>query len=108
MTSDDLGHVFQRYAGIPDVVGIDKDDRALLVAAGAGVAEHGGRGYAAPVHLFPERVEQLAATFGAAAPLAWCGAHEDLAQSPHAQILFRSLDKSSIGIRFQATGFRCL
>jgi hypothetical protein len=108
MTLHYLRHVFWFDPCVPHVVGVDKHDRTLLVAAGAGVAEHGGRGYAAPVHLFPESVEQLAATFGAAAPLAWCGAHEDLAQSPHAQILFRSLDKSSIGIRFQATGFRCL
>ena len=100
MASDDLGHVFQRDVRIPDVVGIDKDDGALLVAAGAGVAEHGGGRYAAPVHHFPESVEQLATAFGAAAPLAWCGANEDLTESPHAQILFRSRDKSNEGIRF--------
>jgi hypothetical protein len=57
MASDDLGHVFQRHARIPDVVWIDKNDGAFLVAAGAGVAEHGGRGYAAPVHFLPESVE---------------------------------------------------
>jgi hypothetical protein len=84
MTLDYLRHVFEPYSRIPEIVWIDKDDGALLVAAGAGVAEYGGGRYAAPVHLFPESVEQLAATSGAAAPLAWCGAHEDLAEPPHA------------------------
>jgi len=103
MAADDLRHVFQRYPGIPDVVWIDKDDGAFLVAAGTGVSEHGGRRDAAPVHLLLESLEQLAATLGAAAPLAGCGAHEDLAKSSHAKILFRSRYKSNGGIRLQAS-----
>ena len=37
---DDPRYVFGGYAGVPDVVREDEDDRPLLVAAGAGVTEH--------------------------------------------------------------------
>jgi hypothetical protein len=57
MASDDLGHVFQRYARIPDVVWINKNDGAFLMASGAGVAEHEGGGNATPIHFLPESFE---------------------------------------------------
>ena len=81
------GHVIGCYAGIPDVVGVDEDDGTFLVAAGADVAENGGRCYAAQLHLFAERLEQFASPLRAAASLARSGANEDLAQLAHIQIL---------------------
>jgi hypothetical protein len=72
---------------IPYVVGIDKHDRALFVAAGAGVAEHGGRPEAPPVHLIFKRFEEFSATPGTATSFSRCGAHEDLAEPIHVQIL---------------------
>src|SRR5215204_1508208 len=82
-----FGHVFRLHAGIPNVVRVDEDDRTFLVATGACVAEHGGRREAAPLYLVPEHREQFAAALGAAASVTRCGAHEDLAQLRHAQIL---------------------
>jgi len=64
---------------VPDVVGIDEDDRALVVATGAGVAQHGGRREPAPLELRPERLEELSATFATTALFSRGGAHEDLA-----------------------------
>src|ERR671910_3092091 len=89
-----FGHVLGCDAGIPDVVGVDEDDGTYFVAAGADVAEHGGRRYVAQLHLFPEQLEQFAAPLRTAAFLARCGANEDLAQLAHAQILCRSQEKS--------------
>jgi hypothetical protein len=101
-----LRHVLTRHVRVPDIVRVDKDDGPLLVAASTDVAEDGGRRDAASVHLFPEDFEQFGAPFRATASLARGSAHEYLAQLAHAQILWRSRDKSNGGIRFQATGFR--
>jgi len=89
-----FAHVPRCYAGIPDVVRVDEDDGTFLVTAGACVTEHGGRRYAAQLHLLPELLEQFAAPLRPAAPLTRRGANEDLAQLPHAQILCRSQEKS--------------
>src|SRR5215208_1294620 len=88
------GHVLGCYAGIPDVVRVAEDDGTLLVTAGACVTEHGGRRYAAQLHLFLEQRAQFAAPLGATASLTRRGANEDLAKLPHAQILCRSQEKS--------------
>jgi hypothetical protein len=88
------GHVLGCYAGIPDVVWVDEDDGTFLVTAGACVTKHGGRRYAAQLHLFLKHVEQFAASLRAAASFTRRGANEDLTQLPHAQILCRSQEKS--------------
>ena len=82
-----LRHVFGLDMRVPDIVGVDKYDRALFVAASAGVAEHGGRTEAPPVHLILEGFEEFTATPGAATSFARRGAHEDLAEPVHVQIL---------------------
>ena len=64
------------------------------MAAGAGIAEHGGRRDAVTLDLGPERLEQLAASLRAAASLTWRSANEDLAHFAHAQILCREQEKS--------------
>jgi hypothetical protein len=99
-----LRHVFRLHARIPDIVWIDKDDRTFLVATGAGIAEHGGRRYATPVHLLFEGFEKFTTALGAAASFAGSGAHEDLAKFTHIEILCLGRDKSSEGIRLQASG----
>src|SRR3712207_7497781 len=43
----------------PDVVRVDKDDRTLVVAAGAGVAHYGQGREPAPLDLGPEHLEEL-------------------------------------------------
>jgi hypothetical protein len=101
MTLDYLRHVFEPYSRIPEVVWIDKDDGALLVATCTGVTEHCRGGNTALLHLFPEGFEKLTAAPSAAASFAGGGAHEDLAELTHAQILCRGRDKSNLGIRFQ-------
>jgi len=92
-----LRNIHWLHAGVPDIVGVDKHDRTFLVAAGADVAEHGGRRYAVQLHLFPEYLEQFAATLRAAATLTRRGANEDLTQLAHAQILCRGQEKSRGG-----------
>jgi acetylornithine deacetylase/succinyl-diaminopimelate desuccinylase-like protein len=87
MTSHYLRHILGLDSRVPDVVRIDKHDRALFVAAGAGVAEHGGWPQASPVYLIFEGFEEFTAAPGAAASFARCGAHEDLAEPIHVQIL---------------------
>ena len=82
-----LRHVFGLDSRVPNVVGIDKHDRALFVAAGAGVAEHGGWPKASPVHLIFEGFEEFTAAPGAAASFAGRGAHKDLAEPVHIKIL---------------------
>src|SRR5215210_1910654 len=94
MTLHYSGHVLGCYTGVPDVVGVDEDDRPFLVAAGAGVAEHGGWRYAEHLNLVSEHLEEFAATLRAAATLARRGAHEDLAHLAHTQILCRKQEKS--------------
>ena len=76
-------HVPGSDAGIPDVVGVDEDDGALVVTAGADVAQHGGGREPAPLDLGPESLDELSAAFRAAASLAWRGAHENLSQLCH-------------------------
>ena len=90
-------HFFRLHVGVPDVVGVDKNHGTFLMAAGAGVTEHGRRSYASPLDRFPEHVEKVTATLGAAASLAWGGAHEDLTELSHALILCRGRDNSSRG-----------
>ena len=87
MSLDYLRHVLGSNAGVPDVVGVDEDDRALVVAAGAGVAQHGGRREAAPLGLSPERLEELSAAFRAAASRPRRGANENLSELRHGLIL---------------------
>ena len=76
---DDARYVAGCNAGIPDVVRVYEDDWPLVVAAGAGVAQHRGRCEPAMLDLRAERLEELCATFAAAALFSWRGAHEDLA-----------------------------
>jgi hypothetical protein len=87
VTLYDSRHVFGLDSRIPDIVRVDKYDRALFVTAGAGVAEHGGRPEAPPVHLISEGFEEFTAAPGAAASFPRRGAHEDLAEPVHIQIL---------------------
>jgi hypothetical protein len=87
MTSHYLRHILGLDSRVPDVVRIDKHDRALFVAAGAGVAEYGIRPEAPPVHLIFKGFEEFTAAPGTAAPLTRSGAHEDLAEPFHVQIL---------------------
>lgn len=82
-----FGHVLRLYAGVPDVVGVDEDDGALVVAACTDVAQHRRGREPAPLDLRPERVEELVAAFGAAAPLSRGGAHEDMSEIRHDLIL---------------------
>ena len=82
-----LRHVFMLDACVPYVIGVDKHDRAFFVASGAGVAEHGGRPESPPFHLILEGFEEFTATPGAATSFARRGAHEDLAEPVHVQIL---------------------
>ena len=100
MTLDDPGHIAGRNFCVPDVVGEDKDDRALLVAAGAGVSQDDGRRHAAALHLVPENVQEFVAALLAAAALPRGCADEDLAKSGHGEILSRAGEKSSEGSRF--------
>jgi hypothetical protein len=100
-----LRHVFEPYSRVPDVLRIDKDDRALLVTAGADVTEHGGWRNAPPFHLVFESIEKLATAPGTAAPFARGGAHEDLANPTHGQILCRRRDKSNEASVFGEGGF---
>ncbi len=93
-----LRHVFGGYAGVPDVVGEHEDDRPLLVAAGAGVAQNGRRREPQTDDLFPEPLEELATTFGPAPTLPGRGADEDLSRYSHTYILCRA--------RLVAIGFR--
>ena len=74
---DYLRHILQSNAGVPDVVGVDEDDRAIVVASGAGVAQHHGRRESMPLDLGPERPKEITAAFAAAAPLPRRSAHEN-------------------------------
>jgi hypothetical protein len=76
-------HVLRRNAVVPDVVRVDEYDRPLVVAAGAGVAQHRGRREPAPLDLGAEDLEELDAAPGAAAPLPRRSAHEDLSKVCH-------------------------
>jgi hypothetical protein len=84
---DYLWHFLGRHPGIPDVVGIDEDDRALVVTPGTGVAQYRGRQESAPLELHPERLDQVGATFGTAAPLPRGSAHKNLSKPSHGLIL---------------------
>ncbi len=75
---DDLRYVLRANVRVPDVVRVDKDDRTLVVAAAAGIAQHGGGREPAPLDLRPEHLEEFGSALRAAAPLSWRGAHEDL------------------------------
>ena len=89
MPLDDLRHVFGGYAGIPDVVREDEDDRPLLVTAGAGIAKYTRRRQAPADDLFPEPLEKLATAFSSAPALPGSGANEDLSRYSHPRILCR-------------------
>ena len=75
---DDLRYVLRANVRVPDVVRVNKDDRTLVVAAGASIAQHGGGQEPAPLDLLPEHLEEFGPALRAAAPLPWRGAHEDL------------------------------
>jgi len=51
------GHVLGCNVGVPDVVGVDEDDRTFLVATGASIAEYGGRRDAVALDLVLEHLE---------------------------------------------------
>ena len=87
MTLYNLRHVLELDPRVPHVVGVDKHDWALFVAAGAGVAEYGVRPEAPPVNLIFKGFEEFTAAPGTAAPFTRSGAHEDLAEPFHVQIL---------------------
>ena len=87
MTFHYLRHVIELNSRIPYVVGIYKHDRTLFVAAGAGIAEHGGRPEAPPVHLIFERFEEFSANPCNAESFSRRIEHEDLAEP----ILFQFL-----------------
>ncbi len=91
---DDIGHVLGRYARVPDVIGIDEDHGALVVAAGARVAQHDVRREPAPLDLGPERLDELCPALFAAASLAGGSADEDLSERRHGLILCGARDKS--------------
>ena len=59
MTLDDHRHVFERHAGVPDVVRVDEDYRPLVVTPGAGVAQHDERREPTPLDLGAELLEEL-------------------------------------------------
>jgi hypothetical protein len=65
--------------GVPDVVRVYEDDRPLVVAAGAGVAQHRPRFEPATLDIRAERLEELSAAFAPAAFFSRRSAHEDLA-----------------------------
>jgi hypothetical protein len=103
---DDTRHVFGRNAGVPDVVGVDEDDRPLVVAARAGVAQHRVRRISAPLDLETERLKELAAALRAATVLAGGGAHEDLSKPCHATNSMPRQELFQARRRLQATGTR--
>jgi len=78
MPFDDLGYILWSDARVPDVVGVDEDDGALVVAAAADVSKHSRGLESAALYLGPKRLEELASAFRAAPSLAWRGAHENL------------------------------
>ncbi len=85
-----LRHVFGGYASVPDVVGEHEDDRPLLVAASASVAQNGRRRKSQANDLFPKPLEELATAFGPAPTLPGRGADEDLSRYSHPHILCRA------------------
>ena len=89
MPLDDLWYIFRLYVGIPDVIREDEDDRPLLVAAGASVAQNGRRRKSQADYLFPEPLEEFATAFGPAPTLPGRGADEDLSRYSHPYILCR-------------------
>ena len=84
---DDVRYVLGSDARVPDVVWVDEDDRPFMVAAGAGVAQHGGRREPAPLDLPLERRKEFSAALGTAAALPRCGAHKNLSELLHDPIL---------------------
>ena len=84
---DDLGYVLWGDVGVPNVVREDEDDRAFVVAARAGVAQHRGRRDIQPLDLLSEALQEFAAALRAAAALPRRGAHEDLPQTRHGHML---------------------
>lgn len=79
MALHDLRYVCRRNLRVPDVVGVDKDYRPHVVAAGAGVSQDRRRGESAPLDFLPKTLQQLAAALRAATALSGRGANEDLA-----------------------------
>ena len=106
MPLDDRRHVVGRDAGIPDIVGVDEDDRPLVVAARAGVTQHRGRRKPATLDLEAKRLQQLATPLRAAAALAGGGAHEDLSKPCHATDSMPRRRLFQACARLQATGTR--
>ena len=100
-----LRHVFGGYASVPDVVGEHEDDRPLLVAASASVAQNGRRRKSQANDLFPKPLEELATPFGPAPTLPGRGADEDLSQYSHPHILCRA-SRMAIGFRPSAISYR--
>ncbi len=87
---DDLRNVFGLHAGVPDIVRKNEDNRALLVTAGADVAEYGRRRKAQARDLLAELLQEFAAALGSAPALSRRGADEDLSKHSHADILCRA------------------
>ncbi len=80
-------HVFGLYAGVPNVVREDEDDRSFLVATGAGVVKHGRRREAQAGDLLAESLEKFAASLRSTPPLTRSGAYENLSWTFHKRIL---------------------
>ncbi len=78
MPLDDTRYILRSNARVPDVVRVDKNDRTLMVAAGAGIAHYDVGREPAPLDLRPEHLEEFGSALRAAAPLSGRGAHEDL------------------------------
>jgi hypothetical protein len=89
MLLDYLRYVFGGYTGVPDVVGKHEDDRPLLVATSASVAQNGRRRQSQADYLFPEPLKEFATAFGPTPTLSRRGADEDLSRYFHPYILCR-------------------
>jgi hypothetical protein len=87
VTLDDIRYVLRSNARVPDVVRIDEYDWSFMVAAGAGIAQHGGRREPTPLDLHLERLEEFSAALGTAAALPWSCAHKNLSELRHGLIL---------------------
>lgn len=78
MSPDYLRHVIEGNFRVPNVVGIDKDDRPFVMPPGASVPEHSSRRKTITFNLFPEPLKQFTAALFTAATFSGGGANKDL------------------------------